>query len=72
MRGVGAELEGGLIGGLSEVGQEVADLLQKAGYFAGAYRKVDQGPSFDRRWNYIGTSSESFDEFFSHAPAGPT
>lgn len=27
MRGVGTELEGGLIGGLSEVGQEVADLL---------------------------------------------
>jgi N-sulfoglucosamine sulfohydrolase len=47
-----------------------ADLLQKAGYFAGAYRKVDQGPGFDRRWNYIGKSGESFDEFFSHAPAG--
>lgn len=27
MRGVGAELEGGLIGRLSEVGKEVADLL---------------------------------------------
>jgi hypothetical protein len=27
LRGVGAELEGGLIGGLSEVGEEVADLL---------------------------------------------
>ena len=29
------------------------DLLKNAGYHAGAYRKVDQGPSFDRRWNYI-------------------
>lgn len=27
MRGVGAELQGGLVGGLSEVGEEVADLL---------------------------------------------
>ena len=27
MRGVGAELDGGLIGGLAEVGEEVADLL---------------------------------------------
>src|SRR5690349_21336892 len=27
LRGVGAELEGGLIGGLSEVGQKVTDLL---------------------------------------------
>jgi len=27
LRGVGTELDGGLIGGLSEVGQEVADLL---------------------------------------------
>lgn len=27
MRGVGAELQGGLVGGLSEVGKQVADLL---------------------------------------------
>ena len=27
MRGIGAELDGGLIGGLSEVREEVADLL---------------------------------------------
>ena len=27
MRGVGAELEGGLVGGLAEVSEEVADLL---------------------------------------------
>jgi hypothetical protein len=27
LRGVGAELQGGLVGGLSEVGEEVADLL---------------------------------------------
>ena len=27
MRGVGAELQGGLVGGLAEVGEEVADLL---------------------------------------------
>lgn len=27
MRGVGAELEGGLIGGLSEVGKQIPDLL---------------------------------------------
>src|SRR3954453_10211972 len=27
LRGVGAELDGGLIGGLAEVGEEVADLL---------------------------------------------
>ena len=27
MRGVEAELDGGLVGGLSEVGEEVADLL---------------------------------------------
>lgn len=30
MRGVGAELDGGLVGGLSEVGEKVADL-----FFAG-------------------------------------
>ena len=35
MRGVGAELEGGLVGGRPEVSEEVADLLLAA---------VDDGP----------------------------
>lgn len=42
--------------------------LKKAGYFAGAFRKVHQGPSFDRRWDYYGTAQTPFEEFFTRRP----
>lgn len=46
------------------------DLLKSKGYYVGAYRKVDQGPQFDRRWNFYRQSGASFEEFFNNVPAG--
>jgi arylsulfatase A-like enzyme len=44
--------------------------LKERGYFVGAFRKVHQGPEFDRkRWNYYGAASAKFDEFFEKRPA---
>jgi len=44
--------------------------LKEKGYFVGAYRKVHQGPSFDKRWDYYGSAKASFEEFFDKLPGG--
>lgn len=44
--------------------------LKERGYFAGAFRKVHQGPSFDRRWDFYGDRTVAFEKFFDAAPAG--
>lgn len=45
--------------------------LRERGYFVGAYRKVHQGPEFDkRRWNYYGGAKAPFEEFFDKLPSG--
>jgi N-sulfoglucosamine sulfohydrolase len=48
----------------------VIDLLKDAGYFAGAFRKVHQGPSFDKRWDFYGNAQVPFSKFFDALPAG--
>ncbi|MBI4905814.1 MAG: sulfatase [Acidobacteria bacterium] len=48
----------------------VVDLLKEAGYFCGAFRKVHQGPNFDKRWNFYGTPQTDFSKFFDALPAG--
>jgi arylsulfatase A-like enzyme len=42
--------------------------LKERGYFAGAFRKVHQGPSFDKRWDFYGTPKQQFSEFFEKRP----
>src|SRR5574340_347462 len=44
--------------------------LKDRGYFAGAFRKVHQGASFDRRWNFYGPAKMPFEKFFDALPAG--
>ncbi|MBM3811614.1 MAG: sulfatase [Acidimicrobiia bacterium] len=44
--------------------------LKEKGYFVGAFRKVHQGPSFDKRWDYYGSPKASFEEFFDKLPSG--
>ncbi len=46
----------------------VVDRLKDRGYFTGAFRKVHQGPSFDRRWDYYGKAGAPFAEFFERRP----
>jgi arylsulfatase A-like enzyme len=47
------------------------DDLRDAGYFAGAFRKVHQGPSFDKRtWNFYGSAQDPFRKFFDALPSG--
>lgn len=46
------------------------DLLKEAGYFTGAFRKVHQGASFDKRWNFYGGAREPFAKFFDALPKG--
>ncbi|MEZ5399641.1 MAG: sulfatase [Bryobacteraceae bacterium] len=42
--------------------------LKDRGYFVGAFRKVHQGASFDRRWDYYGAANKPFEEFFEKRP----
>jgi arylsulfatase A-like enzyme len=44
--------------------------LKERGYFVGAFRKVHQGPSFDKRWNFYGGVRDPFEKFFDALPAG--
>lgn len=44
--------------------------LKERGYFAGAFRKVHQGPSFDKRWNFYGDAKAPFERFFDALPSG--
>jgi arylsulfatase A-like enzyme len=46
----------------------VIDRLKDRGYFTGAYRKVHQGPSFDRRWNFYAKAGEPLARFFDERP----
>lgn len=48
----------------------LVDWLKEAGYFAGAFRKVHQGPAFDKRWNFYAGAREPFAKFFDALPAG--
>jgi arylsulfatase A-like enzyme len=36
----------------------------------GAFRKVHQGPHFDKRWSFYGGGQLDFDKFFDALPAG--
>lgn len=42
--------------------------LKTRGYFTGAFRKVHQGPSFEKRFDYYGGPRARFEEFFSRRP----
>lgn len=44
--------------------------LRERGYFTGAFRKVHQGESFNKRLDYYGDAKASFEEFFDRLPAG--
>lgn len=48
----------------------IVDLLRQRGYHCGAFRKVHQGASFDRRWNFYGNAGTPFARFFDSLPAG--
>lgn len=48
----------------------VIDQLKQAGYFAGAFRKVHQGASFDKRWDFYGSAQTPFEKFLDALPAG--
>jgi len=43
--------------------------LKERGYFTGAFRKVHQGPLFDKRWDFYGGPKAAFEEFFDARPA---
>lgn len=43
--------------------------LKERGYFTGAFRKVHQGPDFDKRWDFYGGNGK-FETFFDRLPAG--
>jgi N-sulfoglucosamine sulfohydrolase len=42
--------------------------LKERGYFAGAFRKVHQGPQFDKRWDFYGTAKDPWEKFFATRP----
>ncbi len=45
--------------------------LRQRGYFTGAFRKVHQGPEFDKtRWDFNGGPKLDYDHFFDAAPKG--
>lgn len=46
----------------------IVDHLKDRGYFTGAFRKVHQGPSFDKRWNFYGDPKTPFARFFAERP----
>lgn len=47
----------------------IVDHLKDAGYFTGAFRKVHQGPEFERRFDYYGPARMPFAQFFNKLPA---
>ncbi len=49
--------------------QTFLEPLKERGYFTGAFRKVHQGPEFDKRWEYYGANAK-FETFFDKLPAG--
>ncbi|MBI4877873.1 MAG: sulfatase [Acidobacteria bacterium] len=48
----------------------IVDHLKERGYFVGAYRKVHQGPRFDKRWSFYGGPQLNFETFFDALPKG--
>ena len=44
--------------------------LKDRGYFVGAFRKVHQGASFDKRWDFYGPAGTPFAKFFDALPRG--
>lgn len=46
------------------------DGLKTAGYYAGAYRKVHAGASFQKSLDFYGDRNEAFSTFFEKRPAG--
>jgi arylsulfatase A-like enzyme len=44
--------------------------LRERGYFLAAFRKVHQGPAFDKRWNFYGAANVPFRKFFDALPGG--
>lgn len=44
--------------------------LKERSYFVGAFRKVHQGASFDKRWNFYGPAKTPFAKFFDALPPG--
>lgn len=42
--------------------------LKARGYFTGAFRKVHQGPAFEKRFDYYGGPRAPFEEFFARRP----
>ncbi|MBM3740044.1 MAG: sulfatase [Acidobacteria bacterium] len=44
--------------------------LKERGYFTGAFRKVHQGASFDKRFDFTGAANVKFEAFFDKLPAG--
>jgi len=38
--------------------------LKQRGYFVGGFRKVHQGPAFDKRWDFYAPAGRPFEEFF--------
>ncbi len=47
----------------------ILEPLKQRGYFTGAFRKVHQGPEFDKRWNFYGGPKVPFEKFFDALPA---
>jgi arylsulfatase A-like enzyme len=50
--------------------QTFLEPLKERGYFRGAFRKVHQGPAFDRRWDFYGSRDVPFTKFFDSLPSG--
>jgi arylsulfatase A-like enzyme len=48
--------------------QTFLEPLKQRGYFTGAFRKVHQGASFDKRWDYYGNAAAPFAVFFEKRP----
>lgn len=48
----------------------ILEMLKERGYFVGAFRKVHQGPVFDKRWNFYGARGVPFEKFFDALPPG--
>ncbi len=44
------------------------EALRERGYHLGAFRKVHQGKSFDRRFDFVGSEKDSFASFFEKRP----
>ncbi|HYZ84882.1 MAG TPA: sulfatase-like hydrolase/transferase, partial [Bryobacteraceae bacterium] len=46
----------------------VLEGLRERNYYLGAFRKVHQGPNFDKRWDFYGDEKTSFASFFQKRP----